>query len=81
VQPLVIVGFVAIFIVVLVVGYISSLKRREAMAAVAMKLGMHFMPGKDRGMARRYRFLDKLRRGAQAATRSMSSPAATRGTR
>ena len=63
-QPLVIVSFVAIFIVVLVVGYISSLKRREAMAAVAAKLGLHFAPHKDRGMARRYRFLDKLRRGS-----------------
>ena len=63
-QPLVIVGFVAIFVVVLVVGYISSLKRREAMAAVAAKLGMRFMPHKDRGMARRYRFLNKLRQGS-----------------
>ncbi len=53
-QPLVIVGFVVIFIVVLVVGYISALKRREAMAAVAAKLGLHFMPHKDRGMARRF---------------------------
>jgi len=65
VQPLVIVGFVAIFIVVLVVGYISSLKRREAMAAVAAKLGLQFMPGKDRYMARQYRFLNKLRQGSQ----------------
>lgn len=63
-QPLFIVGFVAIFIIVLVVGYISSLKRREAMAAVAMKLGLQFMPGKDRYMPKRYRFLDKLRQGS-----------------
>jgi len=63
-QPLVIVGFVAIFIIVLVVGYISSLKRRKAMAAVAMKLGLQFMPHKDRYMPKRYRFLDKLRRGS-----------------
>jgi hypothetical protein len=63
-QPLLIVGFVAIFIVVLVVGYINSLKRREAMAAVAAKLGLQFMPHKDRYMPKRYRFLDKLRRGS-----------------
>jgi len=63
-QPIFIVGIVAIFIVVLVFGYISSLKRREAMAAVAVKLGLQFMPGKDRYMAKRYRFLDKLRRGS-----------------
>ena len=62
-QPLFIFGIVAIFIVVLVVGYISSLKRREAMAAVAAKLGLQFMPHKDRYMPKRYRFLDKLRRG------------------
>jgi hypothetical protein len=64
VEPLLIIGFVAIFITVLVVGYISALKRREAMAAVAAKLGLQFMPGKDRYMARQYRFLDKLRRGS-----------------
>ena len=65
VEPLFIVSFVVIFVVILVVGYISSLKRREAMAAVAARLGLHFIPGKDRDMARRYRFLDKLRRGSQ----------------
>ena len=63
-QPLVIFGFIAIFAVVAVLGYISSLKRREAMAAVAAKLGLQFMPHKDRYMPKRYRFLDKLRRGS-----------------
>jgi hypothetical protein len=65
VQPLVIVVFIVIFAVVAVLGYFSSLKRREAMAAMAARLGLHFSPGKDRDMARRYRFLDKLRRGSQ----------------
>ncbi len=63
-QPLVIFGFIAIFAVVAVLGYISSLKRREAMAAVAARLGLRFSHYKDRGIARRYRFLDKLRRGS-----------------
>ena len=63
-QPLVIFGFIAIFAVVAVLGYIGSLKRREAMAAVAAKLGLQFMPGKDRYMPKRYRFLDKLRQGS-----------------
>ena len=63
-QPLVIFVFIAIAAVVVILGYISSLKRREAMAAVAAKLGMQFMPGKDRYMPKRYRFLDKLRRGS-----------------
>ena len=61
---LVIVGFIAIAVVVGILGYISALKRREAMAAVAAKLSLHFAPGKNRDMARRYRFLDKLRRGS-----------------
>ena len=62
-EPLYIIGFGIIFITILVVGYISSLKRREAMAAIAAKLGLQFMPHKDRYMPKRYRFLDKLRRG------------------
>ena len=62
-QPLIIFAFIAIFAVVAVLGYISSLKRREAMAALATKLGLQFMPHKDRYMPKRYRFLDKLRRG------------------
>jgi hypothetical protein len=65
VQFLVIFIVIVIFAVVAVLGYISSLKRREAMAAVAARLGFHFSPGKDRDMARRYRFLDKLRRGSE----------------
>jgi hypothetical protein len=65
VQPLVIFVFIAVFAVVAILGYISSLKRREAMAAVAARLGLQFSPGKNRDMARRYRFLDKLRRGSQ----------------
>jgi len=63
-QPLIIFVFIAIAAIVVVLGYISSLKRREAMAAVAMKLGLQFMTGKDRYMPKRYRFLDKLRQGS-----------------
>jgi len=64
VQPLVIVVFIAIFAVVAVVSYISSLKRREAMAAMAAKLGLRFTHYKDWDLPKRYRFLDKLRRGS-----------------
>jgi hypothetical protein len=63
-QPLFIVGFIAIAAVVMVLGYISSVKRRQAMAAVAARLGLQFAPDKDRELARRYRFLDKLRIGS-----------------
>jgi len=64
VEPLIIVGVIAIIVVVVVIGYIAAQKRREAMAAVAGRLGLRFQPRKDRGLARQYRFLDKLRRGS-----------------
>jgi hypothetical protein len=62
-QPLIIIGFAALFIIIAVFGYISSMKRRQAMMALATRLGLKFYPNKDRDMARRYRFLDKLRAG------------------
>lgn len=63
-EPLIIVGVVAIIVVVLVLGYLSARKRREAMAAAAGRLGLRFQPRKNRGLARQYRFLDKLRQGS-----------------
>lgn len=63
-QPFIIVGVFALIVVIAIVGYINALKRREAMAGLARRLGLRFDPGKDRYMARRYRFLDKLRRGS-----------------
>lgn len=59
-----IVGFVVIAAVLAVLGLISARKRREAMAGVAVRLGLRFQPGKDRGLARQYLFLDKLARGS-----------------
>jgi len=79
VEPLIIVGVVAIIVVVVVIGYIAAQKRREAMAAVAGRLGLRFQPRKNRSLARQYRFLDKLRQG-QIVMRSTSYPAVTKGT-
>ncbi len=62
-QPLIIVVFIAIFIGIGILSYIGAMKRRQAMMALAARLGLRFAPGKDRDMARRYRFLDKLRHG------------------
>ena len=62
--PFIIVGVFALIVVIAVLGYISALKRREAMSGLASRLGLRFEPGKDRYLARRYRFLDKLRRGS-----------------
>lgn len=63
-EPLIVIGFIAIFIIVLAAGLISARKRREAMWALATKLGLNFDPAKNRSLARRYKFLDKLRRGS-----------------
>ncbi len=63
-NPLILIGFVAIIVIFGVLGHISARKRREAMAALAARLGLRFDPGKNRNLARRYRFLDKLRAGS-----------------
>ncbi len=61
---LMIFGVVAIMVAIVVIGYICARKRREAMAALAARLGLRFNPHKTRGLARQYRFLDRLRRGS-----------------
>ena len=61
---LMIFGVVALIAVVVVIGYILNKRRREAMAALAARLGLQFNPRKRRDLAQRYRFLDKLRRGS-----------------
>jgi hypothetical protein len=63
-EPLLIFGFLAIFAVVLIGGFLAARKRREAMWALATRLGLNFDPAKSRSLARRYKFLDKLRRGS-----------------
>ena len=62
-EPLIFIGFIAIFIVVLIGGIISAGKRREAMRSLATGFGLRFDPDKDRHLPEQYRFLDKLRRG------------------
>ena len=62
-QPFMIFGVLVLIAVIAIVGYLSSLKRREAMMALARRLGLRFSPHKDRHLAKEYRFLDKLRHG------------------
>jgi len=64
VQPLIIVGFIALIVVLGILGYISAAKRRQAMATLAAKLGLRFDPNKNWDIAQRYSFLDKLRSGS-----------------
>jgi hypothetical protein len=61
---LVVVVFIALLIVLLVAGVISARKRRDAMTAMAAKLGLRFEPQKNYNLAKRYKFLDKLRAGS-----------------
>lgn len=63
-EPLIVIGFIALFIVVAIAGYIAAQKRRQAMAGLAARLGLSFDPDKDRDMARRFSFLDKLHEGS-----------------
>ena len=54
-----------LFIIAAVVwGLQAGKKRREAMALLAQRLGLHFHPDKDRHLADRYDFLNRLRQGS-----------------
>ena len=63
-QFVIIIGVVAFIIVAAVLGHIAAKKRREAMFALAARLGLRFDPGKSHDLARRFLFLDKLRQGS-----------------
>lgn len=60
---LIIVGVAVLIIVAATFGQIAARKRREAMLALATRLGLRFDPGKDRVLPKKYQFLDKLRVG------------------
>jgi hypothetical protein len=62
--PVIFFVIIPIIIAAVVFGIISARKRREAMLALATKLGLRFDQTKNRSLARRYKFLDKLRRGS-----------------
>lgn len=61
---IIIIAVVALIVVGAVLGHLAAKKRREAMLALATRLGLRFDPGKDRELARRFAFLDKLRQGS-----------------
>jgi hypothetical protein len=63
VEPLFIIGVIAVIIVAAIFSYISAQKRRQAMMTLAARLGLRFDPNKDRNLAARYDFLNKLRTG------------------
>ncbi len=57
-----VVVFALVVIALGVLGYLREKKRREAFQALAARLGMRYV-ARDRSLAKRYRFLDKLRQG------------------
>jgi hypothetical protein len=60
----IIIAFIAIFITFAVFSAIAARKRRDAMAALAARLGLHFYPDHDSDMDGRYAFFEKLRQGS-----------------
>ena len=47
-----------------IAGHLAAKKRRDAMAAVATRLGLSFDPSRDSSVAREYEFLNTLRQGS-----------------
>ncbi|MCZ7638730.1 MAG: DUF3137 domain-containing protein [Verrucomicrobia bacterium] len=60
----VIVTFIALVAVGVYLAARAARKRREALEQLAAQLGLSFLPDKDRELARRYAFLDKLAQGS-----------------
>jgi len=62
-EPVFVVLFIAVVLAVIILSYMADRKRREAIRSAAARLGFEFRPGKDRSVARRYEFIDKVRSG------------------
>jgi len=62
-QPIFFIGFLALVIVLGILGHLAAQKRRQAMMAVASRLGLRFDPNKSRDLARRFEFIDRMRAG------------------
>jgi hypothetical protein len=54
---------IPVIAIIAILSHMANVKRREAMLALAHQLGLHFDQQKNRELARRYQFLDKLRAG------------------
>lgn len=62
--PLLIVGFIGLFIVIAVLGHLQAKKRREALAAWAQGIGLRYDRAKDYGFDERYPEFNCLRQGS-----------------
>ena len=57
-------AFVVLIIVLAIFGAVAAKKRREALTALAQRLGLAFSPGHDREIAARFHFIDRLAQGS-----------------
>jgi hypothetical protein len=62
-EPVFVIGFFALIVAIAIFSYRANQKRQEAMKALAARLGLHYSPGKDRTLASRYEFIDRIRGG------------------
>jgi len=63
-MPLVIALFVLIVVAIAIGGYLQVKRRRDALQALAERLGMTFSAAKRPDIAKQYAFLDALRKGS-----------------
>lgn len=56
--------FAALMVAVAIAAARAAKKRREAFASLARRLGLHFFPERNPGLARQFGFLDKLAQGS-----------------
>jgi len=63
-EALLIIVVIAAIVAGLIYSAYRAKKRREALAALAQSLGLSFDPSRDRSVDERYRFLGKLKQGA-----------------
>jgi hypothetical protein len=56
--------FAAVVIALAIIGAMQAKKRREELAALALRLGLTYRAERDHGMAERFAFLDKLAHGS-----------------
>jgi hypothetical protein len=65
-------GFAVVAVIAIVFGAIAARKRREALSALATRLGLDYRPDKDRHIASQFSFLNRRPRAATIAFNILS---------
>ncbi len=63
-EVLIIVGVIAAFILIAIFGSLAEKKRREQLAALALRLGLRFSPARDYSIPARFVFLKRVAQGS-----------------